>query len=100
MLEFLGYTFLEDQIVGVGPLMQRHSSDIAVKQVYNPIQLFFKLILKSTSVTIESDWFNCYGPDAEKEQRREGLKKLQEEYRVAILNIKEVLIKNKNYELN
>lgn len=47
------------QVVGIGPLMIRRSSDQVMRQLYKEVQLYFVLIFRNVAVTIESDWF-CF----------------------------------------
>lgn len=92
--EVCGHSILAEQIIGVGPLFKVNSTDTMTRQVYNPIKLSFHVHTFQQSILIESDWFNLYGPEAEKDQRKEKLHKLMADFENAIAEIKE-LLKNK-----
>lgn len=56
------------QVVGIGPLMIRRSSDQVMRQLYKEVQLYFVLIFRNVAVTIESEWF-CFADHLTQEDR-------------------------------
>lgn len=58
-MEICNYHVDLSQIVGIGPLMLKRSSDQVMRQLYKEVQLYFVLIFRNVAVTIESDWF-CF----------------------------------------
>lgn len=56
-MNICGHIISKSQVIGIGPLMLRHSPDQTQQALYNSTQLFFWLHLKNHSAKIESDWF-------------------------------------------
>jgi hypothetical protein len=81
---FLGYNILQSQIIGVGPLYSLKHTDMATAQLYNPIKFYFEVVLLNHTIKIESDWFNLYGPQNEKQDRTDKYNKLKADFIGAI----------------
>lgn len=76
-MEICNYNVDLSQVVGIGPLMVRRSSDQITRQLYKEIQLYFVLIFKTVAVTIESEWF-CFADHLTTEDKeKEHSKKYQ-----------------------
>ena len=93
--KFLGHSLLISEIIGVGPLMTQSSSDSTTAQLYNPKRLYFMVYTKSNTIRIESDWINFYGPESEKETRKETWNTLIGRYNKAISEIETLLTTEK-----
>ena len=56
-MNICGHIISTSQIIGIGPLMVKDSTDQTTRLLYNSKQLFFLLHLKNQSVEIKSEWF-------------------------------------------
>lgn len=76
-MEICNYNVDLSQVVGIGPLMVRRSSDQITRQLYKEIQLYFILIFKNVSVTIESEWLTFADHLTQEQKDKEHSKKYQ-----------------------